>query len=88
MLVNYEYASSTTGKTLAVTNPLMGAIPVFGLHLNNTTKGKQSVLQLYACTSSKLQFPFKQDDYGLQSIDFSAQDDGTGRILSWSTTEG
>lgn len=77
VLINYEYGSSATGKTLSITNPLMGVIPVFGLHLNNNTKGKQSVLQLYACTSSKLQFPFKQDDYGVQSIDFNVQDDGT-----------
>ena len=88
VVLNYEYTSASTGKSLAVTNQLMGTIPVFGLHLNNNTKGKQSVLQLYACTSSKLQFPFKQDDYGLQSVDVSAQDDGTGRILNWSTTEG
>lgn len=88
MIFNYEYASSSTGNALALTNTLMGNIPVFGLHLNNITKSKQSILQLYACTSSKLQFPLKQDDYGLLTIDFSAQDDGTGRILNWSTTEG
>jgi hypothetical protein len=87
-ILNYEYGSSSTGKTLAVNNQLMGQMPVYSLHLNNNTKGKQSVLQLYACTSGKLDFPFKQDDYGLQSIDFMAQDDGTGRIFSWSTTEG
>ena len=87
VMLNYEY-TATSGKTLAVTNQLMGNIPVFSLHLNNNTKGKQSLLNLWACTSSKLQFPFKQDDYGLQSFDFSAQDDGTGRIFNWSTTEG
>ena len=88
LLFNYEYSSSMTGKNLAVTNQLMGTIPVFRMDLNNNTKGKQSVLQLYACTSSKLQFPFKQDDYGMQTFDFSVQDDGTGRILNWATTEG
>ena len=88
VVLNYEYASSSTGRTLAVTNQLMGVIPVFSLHLNNNTKGKQSLLNLWACTSSKLQFPFKQDDYALQTFDFSAQDDGTGRIFNWSTTEG
>jgi hypothetical protein len=94
VLISYEYtvANTVTGykqsQQLAVTNQLMGSVPVFGLHLNNTNKTKSSVLQLYACTCSKLQFPLKQDDYGLQSVDVMAQDDGTGRILNWSATQG
>jgi len=88
VVFNYEYTASATGQNLPVVNTLMGNIPVFRLDLTNQTKGKNSVLQLYACTSSKLQFPFKQDDYGMQTFDFSVQDDGTGRILNWATTEG
>lgn len=88
VLLNYEYTSAATGQNIAGTNQLMGVIPVFRLDLFNNTKGKQQVLTLYACTAPKLQFPLKLDDYGIISVDFAAQDDGTGRVFNWSTTEG
>lgn len=88
VLLSYEYASASTGQNIAGTNPLMGTIPTFRLDLMNNTKGKQQLLTLYSCVSNKLQFPLKQDDYGIMTVDFSAQDDGTGRVFNWSTTEG
>jgi hypothetical protein len=88
VLLNYEYSSSATGQSIAGTNQLMGTIPVFRLDLANNTKGKQQLLTLYACVAPKLQFPLKMDDYGIMTVDFSAQDDGTGRVFNWSTTEG
>jgi hypothetical protein len=88
VVLNYLYTSASTGKTLAVTNQLMGSIPVFQLVLANKTKGKSSSLKLYACTSSKLDFPFKLDDYMMSSLDFSVQDDGSGRIFEWTNTLG
>lgn len=88
IVLNYLYTSATTGKTLAINNQLMGTIPTFQLVLSNRFKGKNSNLTLYAATSSKLDFPFKQDDYMLSAFDFAAQDDGTGRIFNWTNTLG
>lgn len=88
LLFNYEYTASATGLTIAGTNQLMGTIPVFRLDLANNTKGKQMLLTLYACVANKLSFPLKLDDYGIMAVDFAAQDDGTGRVFNWSTTEG
>jgi hypothetical protein len=88
VVINYLYNSAATGKTMSQTNPLMGSIPTFQLILADQSKGKSSTLTLYSCTSSKLDFPFKMDDYMLASFDFAAQDDGTGRIFSWTNTVG
>jgi hypothetical protein len=87
ILVDYEYNSATTGQTITGNNVLMGTIPTFALHLNNNTKGQQTTLRLYAVVAPKLQFPFKLDDYMISTVDFAAQDDGTGKVFSWSTTE-
>lgn len=86
--ITYEYTSTTTGKKFAINNQLMGNNPVFELDLYNSTKSKSQLLRLFACTSSKFQFPLKQDDYGMQVFDFNAQDNGAGNIAEWSTTEG
>jgi hypothetical protein len=88
IVLNYLYGSATTGQTLTINNTLMGSIPTFQLILSNNSKAKQSTLTLLSCTSSKLDLPFKQDDYGIPSLDFSAQDDGTGRVALWSITGG
>lgn len=86
MLFNYLYGSTTTGQTITGLNGLMGDIPTFQLILTNKSKGKTTTLTLNACTSSSLSFPLKQDDYAIADIDFAAQDDGTGRVFSWSFT--
>lgn len=88
VVVNYTYGSASTGQTLTVSNPLMGSIPTFQLILSGASKGKSNIITLLACTSSKLSLPFKQDDYQITEIDFSAQDNGAGQVLTWSTTEG
>jgi hypothetical protein len=88
VLLNYTYGSTTTGNTLAVTNQLMGSIPSFQVILANTDKGKTQTLVFYNCVASKLSMPFKQDDYEITEVDFMAQDDGTGRVFSWTATGG
>jgi hypothetical protein len=86
VVFNYNYASSTTGYTLAGQNIQMGALASFMMVLGNTSKSKTQSLTFYNCVSSKLALPFKQDDYEIGEIDFMAQDDGTGRVFSWTAT--
>ena len=83
--VYYTYGAAGTGSTLAVTNPLMDAGPVFRADLLQTYRGRQSVLTASACQSFKLSLPLKQDDFTLPEFSFSAMDDGTGSILSFAT---
>jgi hypothetical protein len=81
----YTYGAAGSGATLSVMNPLMGAGPVFRADLLQTYRGKQSVLTAWACQSFKLSLPLKQDDFTLPEFSFSAMDDGTGSVLSFST---
>lgn len=86
--IYYTYTSSSTGTTLTYTNQLMGSGPIAALTLTNynQTKGKYLYLNFNAVQSNKLGLPMKLDDYTIASMDFGAQDDGTGNIFQWSMT--
>lgn len=84
LLVSYEYASSTSGIIVPLTNQLMGYSPTFSVILLNDTKGSKLTLKLNSCTSDKLSVPFKNDDYAIADFGFTAQDDGTGTAGYWS----
>ncbi len=84
--LNYTYASSSTGTTLAGANPQMGASPIFALQLVNSFKSKSIALNFGAVQCSKLSLPMKLDDFSLPALDMSAQDDGTGAVFSWTLT--
>ncbi len=88
VLLNYTYGSTTTGLTLTGNNVLMGSIPTFQVILANQSKGKTQTLTFYSCVSSKLNLPFKQDDYEVPEIDFMAQDNGAGQVFAWTATGG
>jgi hypothetical protein len=80
--VSYTYTSATTGNTLAVTNQQMGSSPIFGLTLVNQYRGKSLSMTFNAVQSKKLSMPMKLDDFLLSSLDFGAQDDGTGNVFT------
>ena len=76
----YVYAANnTTGDYIKIPNLPMGSNPQFGCYLyNNQWQGQQVLLELYACTSSKLTWGFKMNDFAIPEMDFSAFDPGTG----------
>lgn len=88
VLLNYTYGSPGTGYNLQGANLLMGSLPTFQVVLANQFKGKTQTLTLYACVSSKLSLPFKQDDYQVAEVDFMAQDNGAGQVFAWTATGG
>ena len=77
--ISYTY-TSTGGYTMSSGNPQMGSMVLFRIDLFNTFRGVSYGTTFLACQSSKLSFPHKMDDFTLPSIDFSAQDDGTGNV--------
>lgn len=79
MLISYEY-SAAGGKTIALTNQLMGQAPVFKAHLNTSYLGKHLTLNLTNCVSNKFSLPFKSDDFMIPDFEFSAFADGAGNI--------
>lgn len=84
--ISYTYTSASTGKSVAGTNPVMGTGPTFRMDLVNSFKSKTLTMSFPAVQSSKLSFPMKLDDFALPSLDFSAQDDGTGSVFNYSMT--
>ncbi|HEX4097539.1 MAG TPA: hypothetical protein VHX64_12470 [Caulobacteraceae bacterium] len=87
MSIDYIY-KGTAGQTLAINNQLMGQAPIFQLILAETfgDLANTMVMILYSCTANKLAMPLKQDDFEITEIDFQAQANGAGQVLSISTT--
>jgi hypothetical protein len=88
--INYTYTSTapTSAKTQVVTNLPMGATPYFGLVHTATFNGKQLTIQLPRCTSGKLSFGFKNEDFVVPEIDFEAfEDPVSGTVMTWSSSE-
>lgn len=76
LLVYYEYGVSNL-KQISLTNQLMGHGPTFSLNVqesytNNAGTTSTLFLKLNACRSSKLTWPFKNADYTVQELDFTA----------------
>lgn len=86
--ISYQYtATSTSAKKSTIANVPMGYAPTFKCDLYMPYAGKQLVLTLNACTSTKLSLPTKLDDFTITEFDFSAFADSSGNLLTYSTTE-
>lgn len=80
VVINYIYTDSGVGLNLNIANELMGVAPTWQLVLTETFNSRTFVLCLYSCTSSKLTFPFKQDDFSISELDFQAQANDAGNV--------
>lgn len=83
--VNYLYSVST-GRNIAIGNPLMGTTPQFKVTLFQQYESNSIVLVLNKCVSNRLTFPTRIDDYMIQELDFSAFADSSGNVGSWNST--
>ncbi len=75
LLFYYSYTVSNM-ISVAGTNQLMGAGPIFSLNLQQTYAvqgvNKNIFMKLNACRASKLTMPFKNTDYTIQDFEFTA----------------
>lgn len=89
--INYQFtvASSNAGtaKTQVVRNLPMGYVPQFQLDLAVAYQGKQITFHIPQAVSSKMSLGFKNEDFMIPEFDFSVMDNGTGNVMSWSTSE-
>ena len=87
--INYQYTTSTiaTGQKQTVNNLQMGYAPRFKADLTVAYQGKITTISFLSCVSTKFGIGFKNEDFAIPEFDFSAMDDGTGKIIQWSTTE-
>lgn len=88
VFINFQYtATSTTAKESTVMNVAMGYAPSFQADLFLPYNGKQLILTLPNCVSTKLTIATKLADFSLPSFDFDAFADASGKVLSYAMTD-
>jgi hypothetical protein len=87
VLVTYTYTIASSGQKFTVANQLIGTTPTFQALFYTTFQGQAVSLQLNNCTSSKLSFGTKLEDFTLPEFDFSCFADSSGNVMTWSFTE-
>lgn len=84
--LSYSY-NSTNGTQLLVTNQQTGLQPVFQLLLQegfSAAGGRtNATLRLYNCVASKINFPFKNDDFAVQDLEFDCFADAAGNVMKF-----
>lgn len=79
LLFSYE-AAVLTGKTITVNNQVAAAAPTFMAIIYNVTGDAGFGIKLFKCTSSKLDFAFK-DDFSIPNFDFTAMANAIGKVF-------
>lgn len=80
-LISYEYtATSTVAQKIVITNQLMGYAPIIKVELSTPYNGHQMNVHLNQCICSKLTLPFKNEDFSVQELDWTAIADASGTI--------
>ena len=87
LLINYTYQVTTGGQNFPVVNQLTGTTPTFAAQFFTTFQGQAVSLKMRNCTSSKLSFGTKIEDFVVPEFDFSCFADATGTIATWSFAE-
>jgi hypothetical protein len=84
VLVSYTWNDTANGKTIAITNQLLGNAPTFMAVFTNTYNGQQQTLTLNQCMSNKLSFATKQEDWTIPEFNFDIFADASNSIGSMS----
>ncbi len=87
ILANYTYTVSGAGQKFTVANQLLGTTPTFQALFYTTFQGQAISLKLNNCTSNKLSFQTKLEDFVLPEFDFSCFADASGNVMTWSFAE-
>jgi len=87
VLLTYTYTISGAGQNFNIANQLLGTTPTFQAQFYTTFQGQAVSLKLNACTSTKLSFQTKLEDFVTPEFDFSCFADPSGNVMSWSFSE-
>ncbi len=80
VLIDYLYTSATGGTRIALTNQIMGTTPTFMAIFTAHVGPKVATLKLNQCTSTKLAFATKLEDYAIPEMDFSIMVDSSNTL--------
>lgn len=87
VLISYTYTLGSAGQKFTVVNQLLGTTPTFQAVFYTTFQGQPISLKLNNCTSSKLSFQTKLEDFVMPEFDFSCFADAAGNVMTWSFAE-
>ncbi len=87
VLVSYTYSMNGSGHKFTVTNQLLGTTPTFQAQFYTTFQNQAVSLKLNNCTSTKLSFKTKLEDFVMPEFDFSCYADAAGNVMTWSFAE-
>jgi len=85
--ISYNYTDAANGKTITMTNQLLGNAPQFIAAFTSTYQSKQLTLVLNACMSNKLTLATKLEDFMIPSFDFEAFCDASNVLGTLSLDE-
>jgi len=80
VLIDYAYTSAS-GKTLTVTNHLMGYGPVFEIYLSQPYQSPGNGIHLYACRCAKMSMPMSRAAHMFSDFEFEAFANSAGNIM-------
>lgn len=87
VLISYTYTASGGGQKFTVANQLLGTTPTFQAIFYTTFQGQAISLKLNNCTSHKLSFHTKLEDFVMPEFEFSCFADAGGNVMTWSFAE-
>jgi len=87
VVISYQYVDTTGGGRITASNQLMGSGPIFKMVLGNSDATGNLSLVLYQCIATKLSFGWKNEDFMIPEMDFSAFADSTGKYFDWSVDD-
>jgi hypothetical protein len=84
VLINYTYTVATAGQSFTVTNQLLGTTPTFSAQFYTMFQGQAVNVKYFNCTSSKLSFGTKLEDFVMPEFDFGVFANAAGNVARWS----
>ena len=91
VLVSYTWNDASNGKSIAISNQLLGLSPqfiaVFTSSFTRLNATKKMTMVLNACTSSKLTLATKLEDFVIPQFEFAAYADDSGNIGTFNMEE-
>jgi hypothetical protein len=78
---------SGAGQKFTVANQLLGTTPTLQALFYTTFQNQAISLKLNNCTSNKLSFHTKLEDFIMPEFDFSCFADASGNVMTWSFAE-
>lgn len=84
VILNFSYTTAVaTTQGFTVANQLLGTTPSFTAQFYTTFQGTPVTLRLNNCTSSKMAFMTKLEDFVIPEFDFECFADAAGNVMTW-----